>query len=81
MPALPRAQNDVTAPKVRVHMPSKGGELHQEKQESQPAELQVHVPYFCNTTAALIHYTPDTSVFLFLVLLLFQMRVRKGIMK
>lgn len=81
MPALPRAQNDVTAANMRVYMQSKGGELHQERQETQPAQLQVHVSYFCNATAALIHYTFGISVFLFLVLLLFQMRVYKSVMK
>lgn len=82
MPALPHAQNDVTASDVRVYMYSKGAELHQERQETQPAKLQVRVSYFCHVTAAaLIHSTFGISVCLFLVLLLFQMRVYKSVMK
>lgn len=63
MSALPDAQNDITATYVRVHMQSKGGELHQERQKSQPAQMQVHVSYFCSATAALIHYPFGMSVF------------------
>lgn len=56
MPALPHAQNDVTAADVRVYVQSEGGELHQETQETQPAQLQVHVSYFSHCCTNSVHF-------------------------
>ncbi|TSY55759.1 Syntaxin-5 [Bagarius yarrelli] len=55
LPTLPFAQNDITATDVRVHMQPKRGELHQKRQKTQPAHLQVPVSYFSTATPAPIH--------------------------